>query len=137
MGDGLVVNVSSREITWCVTEEAARDLKDVRTMLGDGYNADVALLRERLCLHFSSEDGCTSARGNSIRFLESTADGGKVFKVRWMVPGSGSSGGLRLAFVVYCDTRRVVLCRGWMRKEDPGDKDFSLAGPLAARHRGE
>ena len=124
--------VSRREITWILTEEASEDIAEIREVLGEAYMADVALLRDMLCGYFSGDDGCTTAQGKSIRPIGATSDGGKLLKVRWMVPGAGKSGGLRYAFVVYCERRTVVLCRGWVRKDEPDDADFEAAGELAA-----
>jgi hypothetical protein len=126
------VTLLRREITWFVTKQAARDVQDVREALGDGYKADVAALQETLFLYFSGDEGCTTAQGKSICPMGATSDGGKRLKVRWMIPGGGKSGGLRLLFVAYCDRRKVVLCGGWVRKEDPDDTDFEAAGELAA-----
>ncbi|HEX7681334.1 MAG TPA: hypothetical protein VF713_24585 [Thermoanaerobaculia bacterium] len=124
--------VLRREITWVVTEEGHRDIAEVRAALGDGYNADVALLQELMSGYFSGDEGCTTRQGKTISPLGATSDGGKLLKVRWMMPGCGKSGGLRFAFVAYCERRTVVLCRGWVRKEDPDDADFDAAGQLAA-----
>lgn len=81
--------------------------------------------------YFSGDEGCTTRQGKTISPLGATSDGGKLLKVRWMMPGCGKSGGLRFAFVAYCERRTVVLCRGWVRKEDPDDADFETAGQLA------
>jgi hypothetical protein len=129
-----VTVVLRRDITWVVTEEGHHDIADVRAALGDAYKADVALLQEMLAGYFSGEGGCTTAQGKSISPLGATSDGGKLLKVRWMMPGCGKSGGLRYAFVAYCDRRTVVLCRGWVRKDDPDDAAFEAAGELAAVH---
>jgi hypothetical protein len=51
-----------------------------------------------------------------------------------MRPGSGKSGGLRFAIVAFCDSMKVVLCRAWVRKDDPSNADFEAAGDLAAGH---
>ncbi|MBK9386935.1 MAG: hypothetical protein IPN34_19140 [Planctomycetes bacterium] len=56
-----------------------------------------------------------------------TAAGGKCLKVRWGLSGSGKSGGLRLAIVVYCDARLVKLVGAWRRRADPGDDEFEDA----------
>lgn len=125
--------VLRREIAWIVTEEGHRDIAEVRAALGEGYNADVALLQE-MSGYFSGDEGCTTRQGKTISPLGATSDGGKLLKVRWMMPGCGKSGGLRFAFVVYCEQRTVVLCRGWVRKDDPDDADFEAAGTLAADH---
>lgn len=118
------------EITWLVHETGAADVKDIREALGDEYDADVIRLRDLLCSYFSADEGCVSKLGKSISPVGRTTDGGKILKVRWTTPGSGKSGGLRLCFVVYCDARTVVLCRGWVRKE-ADDANYDAAGKLA------
>lgn len=127
--------VLRREITWIVTEEGHADIADIREALGDGYKADVASLQDMMAGYFSGDEGCTTKQGKSISPLGATSDGGKLLKVRWMMPGCGKSGGLRFALVAYCERRTVILCRGWVRKEDPDDADFEAAGELASAHR--
>lgn len=130
------MTVLRTSITWFVTEEAARDVEDIRATHGDGYEADVNELRDMLCGYFSAEIGCHGKLGRSISPLGAVGNG-KVLKVRWMTPGCGKSGGLRLAFVVYCDSRKVVLCRGFMRNEEPGDGEFEAAADLAGAYEVE
>jgi hypothetical protein len=61
---------------------------------------------------------------------------GKILKVRWMTPGCGKSGGLRLAIVVYCESFKVVLCRGFLRNTEPSGAEFDAAADLARDHEG-
>ena len=124
--------VFRRDITWIVTEEGHADLGDVREALGTGYKADVAALQDLLSDYFSGDEGCTTRLGKTISPLGLTSSGGKLLKVRWLMPGCGKSGGLRLALVVFCESRKAILCRGWPRKDDPDDADFEAAGELAA-----
>lgn len=93
--------VFRREITWIVTEEGHADIADIREALGDGYKADVASLQDMMAGYFSGDEGCTTKQGKSISPLGATSDGGKLLKVRWMMPGCGKSGGLRFALVAY------------------------------------
>jgi len=130
-----VALIIPRDIKWFVSEKAAADLADVRADFGDMYNASVAALRDLLCAFFSGDGDCTGKHGTAISPVGGVPNGGKLLKVRWLRPGSGRSGGLRLAFAVYCETRRVVLCGGWVRKEEPSDADFAAAGALAEKYR--
>jgi hypothetical protein len=129
-----VTVVFRRDITWIVTEEGHQDLADVREALGTGYKADVAALQDMLSDYFSGDEGCTTRLGKTISPLGLTSSGGKLLKVRWLMPGCGKSGGLRLAVVVFCESRKAILCRGWPRKDDPDDADFEAAGELATPH---
>lgn len=80
-------------------------------------------LKKFLCNYFSTGE-CNAAQGVAIRPMRATPNGGKTFKVRWALPGAGKSGGLRLAVVVYCTERRVVIAEVFMRSDDPSTKDF-------------
>ena len=40
-----------------------------------------------------------------------------------------------MAFVAYCDRRVVVLCRAYVRRDDPSDTDFESAAELAAEYK--
>lgn len=123
------------EVTWIVTEAARDDVARIRDTLGEeNYSADVRALRRTLCGYFDAVDGCSSKLGASVVPVGASADGGKLIKVRWGVPGCGKSGGLRLAFVAYCDSRRVVLCRAFIRRDDPDDADFESAAKLAEQY---
>lgn len=128
--------IARTSITWFVTEEAAKDVEAIRAAHGSGYEADVNELRDMLCGYFNAEIGCKGKLGKSISPLGAIGNG-KILKVRWMTPGCGKSGGLRLAFVVYCDSRRVVLCRGFMRNEDANDEQFNAAADLAGAYEDE
>jgi hypothetical protein len=85
--------VFRRDITWIVTEEGHADLGDVREALGTGYKADVAALQDLLSDYFSGDEGCTTRLGKTISPLGLTSSGGKLLKVRWLMPGCGKSGG--------------------------------------------
>lgn len=129
------MSVVPSDVTWLITEEASRDVEDIRSELGDAaYFDDCKSLRDMLCCYFTSEVDCLRKQGKSIACVGATDDGGKILKVRWLRPGSGKSGGLRLAFVAYCDRRVVVLCRAFLRSDDPDDGDFEAAGELAGRY---
>lgn len=86
-------------------------------------------LKNLLCTYFSSGN-CAAALGKTIEPMGATQSGGKILKVRWALPGCGKSGGLRLAVVVFCSERRVVIADAFVRKDDPSTEDFlnSIAG---------
>ena len=121
-------------VTWILSEECADDIKHIRAALGDGYIRHRTKLREMLCDYFSGNAGCSAPGGSSISTLGSACGTGKLLKVRWLLPGSGKSGGLRFAVVAFCDEMKVVLCRAWVRKDDPSSADFEAAGDLAAAY---
>lgn len=66
-------------------------------------------------------------QGKSISPIGATAAGGKRLKVRWLIPGKGKSGGLRLAVVAYCEERLVKVAGAWVRKDDPSDGEIDKA----------
>ena len=119
-------------VTWLVSKHCADDIKRIKSALGDDYTRNVSKLREMLCDYFSGDTGCSGPMGSSISTLGSACGTGKLLKVRWMIPGSGKSGGLRFAIVAFCDSMKVVLCRVWVRKDEPSGADFDAAGTLAA-----
>lgn len=127
--------ITQRDVTWRFSEEAAADVRDVRADLGDKYRASVSALRDFLCGYFTMDSGCSAPLGKTISPMGSTKAGGKMLKVRWTLPGSGKSGGLRLAVVAFCNERKVILSRGFIRKDDPSDSDFEGAGELADNYR--
>jgi hypothetical protein len=121
-------------VTWFLTRQCRDDIKHVRSILGEDYARNVAKLREMLCDYFSGDTGYSAPMGFSISTLGSACRTDKLLKVRWMRPGSGKSGGLRFAIVAFCDSMKVVLCRAWVRRDDPSSADFETAGDLAAGH---
>ena len=117
------------EVEWRVLPVAASVFTELRRVMGDeAYERDKLRLQDFLCAYFSV-GVCTDRQGNSIAPMKSTAtgQGGKCLKVRWATPGSGKSGGLRLAVVAYCDQKLVKIAGAWHRREDPSDDDFFSA----------
>ena len=117
------------EIEWWVLPKAATVFAELRAAMGsEAYEQDKARLQDFLCAYFSVGT-CTDRQGNSIAPMRSTATGkgGKCLKVRWATPGSGKSGGLRLAVVAYCDRKLVKVAGAWHRRENPSDDDFFTA----------
>lgn len=101
----------------------------MRQQLGhEGYEAEKLALKYYLCNYFNSGT-CRHKQGNQISPMPSTLTGrgGRCLKVRWGLPGTGKSGGLRLAVVAYCDIRLVKICGAWRRSLNPTDSDFDAA----------
>jgi hypothetical protein len=121
-------------VTWILSRECADDIRRIRFALGDDYAHNVSQQRQMLCDYFSGDAGCSARGGSSISTLGSACGTGKLLKMRWTLPGSGKSGGLRFAIVAFCDDMKVVLCRAWVRKDDPSSADFDAAGDLAAEY---
>ncbi len=104
--------------TWIVLPQAREVCEDVRAAIGDErYEQTKLALKEALCEYFSNGD-CLGKHGAMIHPVAgSVVAGAKCFKVRWAYPGCGKSGGLRLAYVVYCKERIVKLAGAWMRRD--------------------
>src|SRR5713226_7345344 len=88
----------TREQGKCQLLEAARDATASihETMTPEKRKGDKHALQDYLCEYFSG-GSCTHKVGKSISPMGATKAGGKKLKVRWLVPGQGKSGGLRLA----------------------------------------
>lgn len=120
-------------VGWHLSQEAHEDLRRDRRDWGEeAYAQQCSAMKEYLCHYFSSHADCDVKFGTIAR-LGSSADGGKVLKMRWLRPGSGKRGGYRLTIVAYCDVRKVVLCRAEIRADVDGDADVAAATALAKR----
>jgi hypothetical protein len=119
---------------WYVRPHTKRTLEPIRAALGEeGYAETRRAFQEALCVYFSTGT-CLTKHGKFISPIAGdVCDGGKCFKVRWMVPGRGKRGGLRLAVIAYCEERTVVLAGAWVRKEDPTDEEIDGAIRKAGR----
>ena len=115
--------------TWIVLPTAGNETARA-AFSAEIYGASVEALRLALCQYFS-HGACDYAQGKFIRRIDTTKGGGKVMKVRWALPGTGKRGGLRMAIVVYCDVKRVVVAESFIRKDDPTDKEFTDAAAQA------
>ncbi|MBK8252509.1 MAG: hypothetical protein IPK82_07555 [Polyangiaceae bacterium] len=118
--------VTRGDVTWIVRKRARDEIQAIWTTGDATYNDNKIALQEMLCAYFS-EGGCISKQTNISPIKGAAESKSKALKVRWGYPGSGKSGGLRLAVVVYCEEKRVEVVACWMRKEDPTDDDIIAA----------
>ncbi len=122
--------VAPNEITWKLSPEVVKGVAPIRKTLGeDGYANDKRAFQIFMCNYFNGDHGgCSREQGNSIRPVAYPTEAGwKCLKVRWAYPGSGRSGGLRLAVAVRCDELKVNLVGVWVRSTDPGAAEFAKA----------
>lgn len=118
--------LSVGDIKWTVLPTALEGIRQYKRVVGGKYDEYKRDLQEYLCGYFNSTANCaTSTR--SIKPLGGEGSSGKILKVRWMYPQAGKSGGIRIAFVVHCDTRRVYLANLDFRKNAPDNDFFSDA----------
>jgi hypothetical protein len=121
--------VDPNSITWKLTGQARVDVAEDRAALGEEeYLRDRDRMRIHLCDYFNGA-ACVSKAGN-ISPIGKNSAGGKILKMRWGRPGCGKSGGIRLCIVAFCSERIVVLCRAFLRKDDPDDREFLAAAEL-------
>ena len=111
--------VAPAEITWLVHRDARPALDELRGGDGAWYEAQKTSLRNYLCRYFDGDGGCSVELGNAISPVGAAGRGEKLLKVRWMLPGRGKRGGLRMLLVVECDARRVTIAKAAHRKDDP------------------
>lgn len=119
--------VSRADICWKISPTAGSFVAKERVRLGENeYKADKLALQEFLAGYFDAVNGCNANQGQSIVPL---GGGGKAkrLKVRWVRAGEGKSGGLRLAVLVYCSRRLVVVAGVWNRTSRPTTVDFRRA----------
>ena len=123
-----MVNYKPADGAWEILRTAGN--KDARDAFSkETFNTSRQALKEVLCAYFSSGN-CAATLGSTISPMGATPKGGKILKVRWGLPGCGKSGSLRLAVVVYCSERRVVIADAFVRKDEPSTRAFldSVAG---------
>ena len=112
---------------WEVCIPAQPVVHAVREQLGEeGYAVNRHAFQEFMCAYFNMGD-CSKEQGGAISPVGGAPKGWKAFKVRWGFPGSGKSGGMRLAVVVNCDVRRVKVAGAWWRSDNPGESEFCKA----------
>jgi hypothetical protein len=121
--------VTHHEIRWEVLKPAGGLFSHIyKQCKPEAYDAGKVALKQLLCAYFNSESGtdCAKKGGSAVAPVGfRTGKGGKCLKVRWLVPGHGKSGGMRIAVVVYCDAKHVKLANAWLRKDDPSDAEFA------------
>ena len=121
--------VDPASVTWETLGGAAKTIATARAKLSaTDCGVDDEALHKFLCGYFGSDAACTKKQGKTISPVGfKTGKGGKCLKVRWAYPGCGKSGGLRLAVVAYCDSKRVRIAGAWIRNDDPSDEEFAQA----------
>lgn len=120
--------VTPSEIDWhVIVSSDTRDLRDLHESQGAAWYAEQKqAIKDYLCGYFNAQPRCSGGHG-TIAPVGSAGAGGKAIKMRWLYPGCGKSGGLRLLVVAYCDEQRVAVAGAWRRKEDPNDGDLERA----------
>jgi hypothetical protein len=114
------------ELTWMVVGVAVGQLKAILDLIGEPlYNQMKAPMKSFLCGYYASTRGLTKTR--SIFPIDSGVPGSKAFKVRWVIPGSGKSGGLRLIMLANCTSMTVRIVGAWIRKQDPSNDEIAAA----------
>lgn len=114
------------QITWLVLPRLRPLTKRLREQLGEAQYGDYREALQIAICQYINATSCTQP-GIQITPMGGSAHGGKCLKIRWLLPGGGKSGGLRIAAVAYCETRVVKLAGAWMRRDDPSDADFTDA----------
>ena len=120
------VRVARHEVTWKLSPKVLATVAPIRKQMGESeYKEDREAFQDYLCGYFSSDNGCTKELGRGISPTGCpTKAGWKCLKVRWSSPGTGKSGGLRLAVTVNCKEKLVNVLRAWNRDENPANEDF-------------
>ncbi len=120
------MDIRHTDITWLVKASAQSTVSEYRQRVGDQYHALLRAFKESICLYINSHGECT-AKGLNISPMGGTPSGAKAFKMRWMYPGCGKSGGLRLAILMWCNERKVVVVGMWERRDEPSPDAFAHA----------
>lgn len=102
--------VAPGDIRWRLSSEASKRATRLRDKIGeDSYADSKGALKEFLCGYFAAEGECSRKQGASVSPLGAGGAGRKRLKVRWVLPGGGKSGGLRIIADVDCANRDVLL----------------------------
>lgn len=119
-------DVAPLDILWVVMPGCRSDVGSLKKLVGEKwYQETREALQETLCGYFNS--GNCMHQGSQIYPMGATPSGGKCLKVRCALPGGGKSGGLRIAFIAYCESKQVKIAKMWARKDDPSDAEFAAA----------
>ena len=117
--------VKPADITWEVLPDAREAIRSALASLDEQEaKKNRSALKQYLCDYFNAEHHCSAKQGKSISPHGGSNNGGKRLKVRWLLPGSGKSGGLRIGVVCFCEVRRVVISCVFPRKDSPSNQDF-------------
>lgn len=120
------MDIQPSDITWLVKASAQSSVSEYRERVGTQYRNLLRSFKESICLYINSHGECAS-KGLNISPMGGTANGAKAFKMRWMYPGCGKSGGLRLAILMWCSERKIIVAGMWERREDPSPNEFAHA----------
>ncbi len=118
------MDIQRGDITWLVKPSAQGSVSEYRQRVGQHYRGLLRSFQDSICFYINSHGECT-AKGVNISPMGGTPNGAKIFKMRWMYPGCGKSGGLRLAVLMWCNERKVVVAGLWERREDPSPNEFA------------
>lgn len=87
---------------------------------------------EMLCSYYNATHGLK--KGVGVSPIDCGVGGGRGFKARYMLPGRGKSGGLRLGVLALCAVRVVTIVFAEERKEEPSDSEMKAAFASASTH---
>lgn len=103
------------DISWSVNSTARAQIKDLPPEVHNCYRDLKDAVQQSLCIYISLSQCAGRAAG--VGFIETSADGGKVLKVRCALPGRGMSRSLRVLVVAYCQDKRIVVAHVDMRRD--------------------
>jgi hypothetical protein len=87
-------------------------------------------LGDHLCVYYNATVGLK--RGSGVSPISCGVAEGKGFKARWILPGQGKSGGLRLAVLAMCKRKTVTAVFAEVRSKEPTDAQLEKAFKNAA-----
>jgi hypothetical protein len=88
-------------------------------------------IAQMLCSYYNATQGLK--KGVGVSPIDCGVEGGRGFKARYMLPGRGKRGGLRLGVLALCSRRVVTIAFAEERKEDPSDSEMRAAFVSARR----
>jgi len=95
-------------------------------MSEEEYLEQVESLKVFLCGYFTSDRQCMN-KMHGIAPLGYVAGKGKGFKVKWGLPGTSKSTGIRMAVLAQCEAKKVIVVAAFLRRDEPSDEDFAEA----------
>ncbi len=114
------------DLRWEVLPDARAVFEEVLSQVSPEWARQSRTgLREHICAYFSTSSSC-DVKGVGISPMGSGPKG-KVFKVKWALPGMGKRGGLRLAILAMCPERHIVLAGAWVRRDEPSPEEIAAA----------